>query len=184
MDPYPYDPQKARELLEEAGYDFDRTIIANTPVGRYYFDKEIAEACQAMFAEIGMKVELTAFTDFAQYLDVPKHLDQYDMTYTSWYPIVTDADGALYLRYYTDAVFNYGKYSNARVDELLDAARSTLDESFRLEAYREIQEILWEDAAQGALYFQTVIAGADAHVKGVRYYPIERLSVKWAYWEE
>ncbi|MBI4608404.1 MAG: hypothetical protein HY726_05285 [Candidatus Rokubacteria bacterium] len=41
---YPYDPERARRLLAEAGYAQGLSLTLNTPSGRYLKDKEVAEA--------------------------------------------------------------------------------------------------------------------------------------------
>jgi peptide/nickel transport system substrate-binding protein len=56
---YAYDPQKARELLKQAGYQ-GQPIKVNTPTGRYTLDKELGEAVAGMLEKVGVTVEFKA----------------------------------------------------------------------------------------------------------------------------
>ncbi|HEV8674280.1 MAG TPA: ABC transporter substrate-binding protein [Methylomirabilota bacterium] len=56
---YPYDPQKARDLLKQAGYR-GQPIKVNTPIGRYTLDKELGEAVAGMLEKVGVTVEFKA----------------------------------------------------------------------------------------------------------------------------
>jgi ABC-type transport system substrate-binding protein len=180
---YPYDPDQARALLEEADYDTTQTLQAIYPTGAFYFAKEIAEAVQADLAAVGIQIELTSYPASVQYNSLVKEMDKIHMAFWGFYPSVTDADAALYLPYRTGAFMNYN-YSNPRVDELIDAARSTFDEAERIEMYKEVQETIMADAPFLTLYVQAVNSAAVKNLTGVKYYPNERLSVKWAHFSE
>jgi peptide/nickel transport system substrate-binding protein len=56
---YPYDPQKARDLLKQAGYQ-GQPIKVSTPTGRYTLDKELGEAVAGMLEKVGVTVEFKA----------------------------------------------------------------------------------------------------------------------------
>ena len=58
LDPYTYNPDKAKELLKEAGYEDGLDIVFHTCEGRYPMDRMVAEVCQSMLAEVGINAEL------------------------------------------------------------------------------------------------------------------------------
>ena len=64
---YDYNPEKAKQLLQEANFDFSKTVNMRTPNGRYLFDKQVSEAVQAYLQAIGVKVELRTY-DWPTYI--------------------------------------------------------------------------------------------------------------------
>ena len=56
---YPYDPQKARDLLKQAGYKGE-PIRVTTPINRYASDKELGEAVAGMLQKVGVTIEFKA----------------------------------------------------------------------------------------------------------------------------
>lgn len=69
--PYAYNPEKAKELLKEAGYPDGFKITLNSPQGRYPNDKEIGEAIAGMWREIGLDVEVKVW-EWGTFLDAMK----------------------------------------------------------------------------------------------------------------
>lgn len=53
---YPYDPERARELLQQGGYKGE-TIKIGAPAGRYTLDKEVGDAVSGMLRKVGVKVD-------------------------------------------------------------------------------------------------------------------------------
>ena len=76
--PYPYDPQRARKLLKEAGFPFDRKLVLLHPIGRYLQDKQVAETVQAYLSKIGVQVELRTMNWPSSVASITKPLDQKD----------------------------------------------------------------------------------------------------------
>jgi len=53
--PYPYDPERAKRLLAEAGQAQGLTLTLNSPNGRYIKDKEVAEAISGQLQKFGAR---------------------------------------------------------------------------------------------------------------------------------
>lgn len=68
LKPFEFNRQKARNLLNEAGFPANQRIRIYTPVGRYLKDKEIAEAVAGQFREIGLQAEAVPL-DWTVYTD-------------------------------------------------------------------------------------------------------------------
>ena len=141
---YPYDPDKAKALLAEAGYD--GTLAFTIKVPQMAYATRSAEIMQAMFAEVGvtMTIEPTEFP--ARWVADVFSAKNFDMT------IIAHAepmDVAIYARpnYY------FG-YHNPVLDAAITKAEESRSEDERLKAYGEVQTILATDVP--ALYLFTL----------------------------
>jgi peptide/nickel transport system substrate-binding protein len=68
LKPFEFNRQKARNLLNEAGFPMNQRIRIYTPIGRYLKDKETAEAVAGQFREIGLQAEAVPL-DWTIYTD-------------------------------------------------------------------------------------------------------------------
>src|SRR5699024_1528177 len=170
LEGYEYDPEKAKELLKEAGYPdgFETTLWTNdNPVrGR------ITEIVQAQLKEVGIKVEIDTL-DWAAYLDRTAQ-GEHEMFILGWVAVTGDADYGLYPLFHSSQHGGAGNrtfYTNKKVDKLLEKGKKSVDEDERLKAYHEAQEIIVDEAPQLFLYFQTQNAGLQNNVKGFKLHP-------------
>ncbi|MEW5908980.1 MAG: ABC transporter substrate-binding protein, partial [Thermodesulfobacteriota bacterium] len=98
-----YNPEKAKQLLKEANFDFNQTVSMRTPQGRYLFDKQISEAVQAYLQAIGVKTELRTY-DWPTYvagLLKPLPETELEVFLLGWGPMILDADTALYGQFHS-----------------------------------------------------------------------------------
>lgn len=176
--PYEYDPAKAKSLLQEAGVAPGTKLIIWTPVGRYAGDKDAATAVQDMMKAVGFDPELKAVGDFPTYL---KELDtlQWDMALFGW-ANANDPDGGLqlYQSRFSKIFPNWGSYNNPKVDDLINQAVATLDDAKRKELYAQIQQIIWDEAAQLFMHWQINLTGLSKKIAGVFVSAAETLVVR------
>lgn len=166
---YPYDPEKAKELLAEAGYADGFTL----EIAVQEAEANIAEALQGMWSEIGVKVVIHKM-EYGLWADevfsAPENNKGYSVI-ASWAASLLDADGFLTPLFHTDsfvpASANLGFYSNPEVDKLLDQAANTVDQSKRKEFYSKAQRIIQNDAAHVSLYYANSLAGLNNKVANV-----------------
>jgi len=95
---YEYNPEKARQLLAEAGYPNGFRVRFYSPSGRYLKDLEVAEAVQAQLAGVGIQAEIVTL-EWATYLDVtnrPADENEVPMFLLGWGTVTGDADYGLY----------------------------------------------------------------------------------------
>ena len=151
LEPYPYDPAKARSLLKEAGVSNAKLTFYVTQGGSGMLDPvAMGTAIQADLAAVGFNVEIKTFEWNAFLGEVNPGLEgKADMAEMAW--MTNDPDTLPYLALRTEAWpdkggFNSGYYSNPKVDELLEAARSSTDQAERARLYKEMQTIVQEDA--------------------------------------
>ncbi len=170
--PYPYDPQRARKLLEEAGFPFDRKLVLLHPIGRYLQDKQVAETVQAYLSKIGVQVELRTMNWPSSVASITKPLDQkdYDLL-LGWGAAAPDAHFILFNQFHLSQAPPKGlaaaHYNNSAVDELLEKAIVETDPQKRLDLYRQAIEIIWKDAPWIFLYTQKSFAAKAADLSGI-----------------
>ena len=151
LEPYPHDPDKARELIREAGFEGAKLTFYVTEGGSGMLDPvPMGAAIQADLAEVGFDVEIETY-EWNTFLGKvnPGLEGKADMAEMAW--MTNDPDTLPYLALRTEAFpdaggFNSGYYSNPKVDELLEAARTSTDQDERASLYREMQEIVRDDA--------------------------------------
>jgi peptide/nickel transport system substrate-binding protein len=148
---YAYDPEKAKQLLAEAGYpDGFETIFWVTESGSgMQSPKAMAEAMQADLAAIGIRVSIETFewTSFLQKVNqgLPDNVGLSEM---SWFGM--EPYNVPHLALMTEMIspkgFNTGYYSNPKLDELLAKAPGTRDPDAFNKIFIDVQDICAEDA--------------------------------------
>lgn len=179
---YSYDPDRARELLEEAGHGDGLSLSMISPAGRYLGDQEMAEAIQAQFADVGIDLSLE-FLEWSTFLDVLREEPEtstYELALLGFGPATNDADWQLYSRYHSSAFAplsnNRSYYASDEVDDLLEQGRSTMDQDERRAIYGELLPIIYEDAPEMFLVEIRQVWGLNANrVRGTEFLPIELL---------
>ena len=180
--PYEYDPDRARELLAEAGYEDGLSTTLHHPTGRYLLDATIAEAVQSMLAEVGVDVTLET-REWGSYLDFtaqPVDEAEYEMYMLGWGTVTLDADYGLYALLHSNQWNpdgnNRGFYRNDDVDALLDQARVETDPATREQLYGEAITAIWDDAPWLFLHNEGQINAERADVGGLIHHPLENVS--------
>ncbi|MEW6523828.1 MAG: glutathione ABC transporter substrate-binding protein [Bacillota bacterium] len=177
---YKRNVEKAKALLQEAGYGSGLKVTFHHPTGRYVQDARIADAIRAQLAEVGVTLELVTM-EWPLYLEAirkPLAENQVSMALLGWGCVTMDADYALYDLFHSAQwapSFNLGFYKNERVDRLLHDARNTADTTKRLAYYREAQQLLWADAPWLFLHSEVQLTALRKDVKGFMVHPTERL---------
>jgi peptide/nickel transport system substrate-binding protein len=135
----PYDPAKAKRMLEQAGYDFDTPVPITTQNGKYVSDTDICNAVAGMLNQIGVKATVNVVEGGVfQQMTTAKKLGVLYMI--GWYS-VGDADFASV--WYTQGGFRT-KWIDPEYEQLFVAARSTNDIAERIKDYHRMMEILHE----------------------------------------
>ena len=185
---YPYDPEQAVALLEDAGYSMNadgvmekdgeplvlRVLPAN---GRYLKDREVAEVVQEFLRQVGIVAELDIFdwgTTFPLSQEDP--LDYHLVTF-AWLTTTTDADYTLYSNFRGDQLppdgWNKYRYSNPEVDAWLTQARESVDTDERVGLYAQVQEQLAEDLPSIPIYNTNEVVITSADVTGFETHPVQ-----------
>jgi len=151
LQPYPYDPDKARAMIKEAGFENAKVTFYVTEGGSGMLDPvPMGAAIQADLAKVGLEVKIETY-EWNTFLGKvnPGLEGKADMAEMAW--MTNDPDTLPYLALRTgawpeDGGFNSGYYSNPKVDKLLENARRSTDQAERAKLYREMQVIVQDDA--------------------------------------
>lgn len=169
---YPYDLEKAKALLAEAGYPngIDQELVFYAmPVSRPYMPdgKKVAEALQAEFAKIGVKTRIES-PEWATYLNDLKEGKKEDLFMLGWTGDNGDPDNFIYTLLDKDTIpgNNYAYYVNEELHEILVQAQKSTDQAERTELYKQAQVIIKEDAAWIPLVHSTPLLAGKANMKG------------------
>ncbi|WP_017186963.1 glutathione ABC transporter substrate-binding protein [Alkalibacillus haloalkaliphilus] len=160
-----YEPERAQELLEEAGYGdgFETTLWTNDNEQRV----ETALYVQDVLGDYGIDVEIEEL-EWGAYLDRTSN-GEHDMFVLGWSTVTGDADYGLYSLFHSSAHGSTGNRSfvdDPELDELLDAGRREGDPEARQEIYSEVQELLTEIAPMLYVHHQNYLTGVREEVDG------------------
>jgi dipeptide transport system substrate-binding protein len=148
---YPYDPDKAKQMLESAGVKDFSVDLWYQPVSRpYNLDgKKMGELMQADLAKVGIKANLVTY-DWAEYLK-RLHDGEAPMAQIGWTGDIGDPDNFLYLHGCngtgTPPGQNNEKWCNSDYDALLKQGKETSDQAKRAEIYAKAEQIVHDEAA-------------------------------------
>jgi peptide/nickel transport system substrate-binding protein len=167
LGPYPYDPEQAEALLEEAGYDGEPITLA-VGAGRYPNDDLVGLAVADQLAAVGLNIDYVA-TDYSTMIAETGKRE--DMTYDAWY----QGWGASLLlsAELLNAFFSGPEaslplfYSNPEYTAAMDAYVAATDDAARNEALAEAQRVVWEDAGGLFLYVPVENLAMQANVENV-----------------
>ncbi|MGD1887177.1 MAG: ABC transporter substrate-binding protein [Cohaesibacteraceae bacterium] len=158
-----YDPDAARALLAEAGLGDGFSFSLVCPNDRYINDAAVCQAVVGMLAQVGVTADLTTMP-VAQYWPELR-ADNFDMYLLGWSPGTFDHEHPIRFLVTTPneerrvGSWNFGAFSNDRVDELLPAVQSEVDEGARQAQLDEITAIYQDDVAYVPLYSQPILWG-------------------------
>lgn len=160
--PYDRDIERAKELLEEAGYPdgFEMELL---PTTQYQHTVRTAQVLQQQLAEIGIDASINA-PEWSEWLELEGNF-KYDVYVCNWNGLI-DADQYYYLQHHSDLVFNFTGYSNSDFDELVEEGRSISDFDERYEIYEQANKILVDDAPYIYMYNKKEIRAYAPHVNG------------------
>lgn len=168
LEPYPYDPERARELLAEAGYPDGFDIRFMTSDGIINKGVEVAEALAGMLGEVGIRVEVLPVslqTMRNMYIGNPEPASgKVEPLFMFNYGApIPDATSPLTSLIKTGGIETF--FSNPEYDALIDTYASEMDVEKRTEVAHTIQQRLYEDLPVIALYLQQDLYGVNERVE-------------------
>ncbi len=175
---YDYNPERAKELLAQAGYPngFKVTFWVPESGSGMQQPKAMGAAIQADLRAVGIEAEIQTF-EWGTYLDKvlgdPEQLPE--LFQLSWIGDNGDPDNFLYILLSGDAWppagFNLGYYKNEEVDALLREARRINDRAQRERLYQQALKLLVEDAPWAWVDHETQIVAMKNFIRGFKLHP-------------
>src|SRR3984957_8951566 len=170
---YPYDPEKAHELLDQAGYPAGKDGMRALRF-EYKTSAEgarIGEIFQAMLQRVGIELTIRTLEFATYYADI--QAGNFDLTSLQWVGI---NDPNQYYRVFDSNKTpphgeNRGYYSNPEMDRLVEAGKITVDRDERKKIYAQVQQLAAEELPYVSLWWVDNVAVMNRRLVGFEAYP-------------
>ncbi|UVE51743.1 ABC transporter substrate-binding protein [Haloferax larsenii] len=189
LDPYPYDPEKAKSLLEEAGYGdgftFELATFQN-PRGYNPSPIQTAETVASNLGDVGITVEINqqSFGPFLEYTAQGRH----DACFLGWYTDNADPDNFMYVLLHPQVeddkltegqdwvsfdtegynTSNRSGWANKEYMDLVEQGQSSYDDAEREELYKEANQLAHDEAPWVYLDYAEELRGVSKRVSGFK----------------
>ncbi|MDQ0209334.1 glutathione ABC transporter substrate-binding protein [Alkalicoccobacillus murimartini] len=178
IDVIEYDPEEAKSLLAEAGYnEGDLSITFNTSDHRER--QSIAENVQQALSEIGVTVNIE-MEEWGSFLESTANGEQ-EMFVLSWSTVTGDGDYGLFPLFHESQHGSAGNRTftdDAELNDLLMGARQNENQEERLDQYLEAQNIIADEAIVLPLFHEDYLLGVSDSVEGLWQHPTRRLMLQ------
>ena len=176
LKPVKYDPAGAKKLLAEAGYPKGFRLTLHGPNDRYINDAKIAEAIGQMLTRVGIKTEVVTMPRSVYFKRAsrggPNGTPEFSFILVGWGSGTGEASSPLKSLIHTYdksrgfGASNRGRYSNAKVDKMIEDALATVDDAKRQDLLATATELAINDVAIIPLHYQV---NTWAGRKGIKY---------------
>lgn len=162
LEPYPYDVEKAKELIKEAGAE-GSTLDLYVPGNDGTF-KEIAQVVSFYLEEIGLTTNIETVDSNTFNTELIPNGNAGHMYRMGWGGWTLDFDNTAYLMYKEGEFWN-PSFHDDKVDELLEKQHTSIDQEEREEIFKELTERLHELAIEVNLYSVVDLYAVNNHVE-------------------
>jgi peptide/nickel transport system substrate-binding protein len=169
FDVYKYNPEKAKELLKEAGVP-NLSFTFSYGSGRYLLDSEVVALLQAQLARIGVnvKVQSMEWAQFSAFIRQPPEANKTEMILVWWRTVNGDPDSAIGVftkKEMPKAGNNTTLYVSNEFERLYAAQQTETDPDKRLKDIRDLQQVLMHDLPAIPMYNQPQFWASRANVE-------------------
>jgi len=163
LEAYPYDPDRAKELLAEAGLADGFEITMDAPSGRYIKDAEMAQAIAQNLEDIGITVNLRVleWSVYAGELIPSGEMDE--LFFLGLGSPFTGEQELFYV--HPNYSLNYTRWNNEEYNELYDQLTNSLDEAERKDLMNQLQEIVMSDCPWIPVWHQVDFYGVAKNLE-------------------
>ena len=169
-----YDPEMAKKLLKEAGYENGFDITLTGPNDRYVQDAKIAEAVARYLAKIGIRVKLDVKPKSVFFPEVTKGI--LDFYLIGWFDGTFDMGRTYFKLVHTRdeekgfGVFNGAAFSNSEIDKLLQSTADIVDPQERMKTLQKLNKMAMDNIAWIPLHYQEDLYAVQQG-KGIKFQP-------------
>lgn len=168
---YPYDPEKAKQLLQQSKYAGNMPPITLAESGAGATVGPTTEAIVQFWKDnLGVTVQIQQAESGTFFSDIDQ--GRYQMFHLGWIMDYPDPEDVLDVLFYSKSKQNSTRYNNPQVDQKLEQARIEPDTEKRLAIYRDVEQTLIKDAAWIPMFFDTTHALIKPYVKGFQFSPL------------
>jgi oligopeptide transport system substrate-binding protein len=161
---YPDRVAQAKALLQAAGFGADKPLNLTLSYNTSENHKKIAIAVAAMWKQLGVQAELFNSEVKVHYNSLEEN--DFDVARAGWIADYNDPQNFLYLLQTSTGKLNYGRYSNAEFDRLMDEAAKTNDLKARADLMRQAEARALGDSATIPIYYYVSKNLVQQYVKG------------------
>jgi peptide/nickel transport system substrate-binding protein len=181
---YPYDPEKAKQLLAEASYNGEQVIFA-LGKGRYPNDDQVGQAIASYLQDAGVNVkfEQGEWANFSAENRKGKE-SPFDAFFQGWSADALDPVLMMTFLFKSENTESRTSYANPEVDKLVSEAALTNDPAKLNELLNQAQDQVWEDAPFIFMYIPKEVLGISKNLKGFSARPDEFFFFNRAYFEQ
>jgi peptide/nickel transport system substrate-binding protein len=179
VEPFPYDPDRARELLAEAGYANGFEIGMACPIGAYTNFEEVCQAVAGYLADVGITLAggEVAFMETGVYWDLEANKELPPLFGDSW----SASEGEAYPRLFGSLGgmnASYSAWSDPDIDDYLAQISQEFDRETRAARYGELQQYMMENPPFIYLYVPNSFEAIRDAVQGYRPNAVEAYFLK------
>lgn len=170
----PYDPEGAKKLLAEAGYEKGFDIKLSGPNDRYVQDAKIAEAVARYLAKVGVRAKLDVKPKSVFFPEVTKGALEFYLI--GWFDGTFDMGRTFFKLAHTRdeeagyGVFNGTGYTNPELDKMLESTAAMVDVAKRKQTLMELNKMAMDNVFVIPLHYQEDLYAVQAD-KGVQFSP-------------
>jgi peptide/nickel transport system substrate-binding protein len=168
VEPYPYDPDRARELLDEAGYPDGFTIGFACPIGAYTNFEQVCQAVAGYLEDVGIVPEggEIQFMESGQYWDLEAAKELPPLFGDSWSTADGEALNRLIGALTADA--SYAAWSEPTIEDYIAQIGVEVDQEARAALYSELQQYMYDNPPYIYLYEPNTFEAINAAVQNYK----------------
>lgn len=165
---YEYNPEKAKQLLKEAGYPDGFTFSITIP-SNYDFHKSTGEVIVSQLAKVGIKAEIK-LVEWASWVSDTYQGKQFETTVIGLDSQLAPSD--IFRFYPVDSKKNFINYNNPEFDRLFALAKQATDENEKADYYKQCERIITDDAASAYIQSPAQLIAISPKLGGYTFYPV------------